>query len=384
MGGFDPNCITYSQMGLIFNARIYYRRLTTWTRAYLRSEYVGIGTKEAQFGRLYLETLDIGHMLQLIFGRHNSEEYSQLLSQYAIIFRQLVSSQLAGNDAGVEQSLARLYENTNERAAFLESINPYWSAANYRELFNSYITHMVSTANAIFEADMAREIELYDILNAHTNLMGDMFAEGIYNYLTSAKLQGSQSETDTPCITFEEMNDIYNVMVLWFELVIWTRNFMIRRYTNTEGGDMALDKLREISTTYVLTLSKFFNNFDVDEYIQLFFNYISLIEEFVNAMIDNDLDTINRTTVELYQNADDRAIFLSSISPLWDETYLKEILYANLSSTIEESTSFLSGDYQKNIDIFTRLLDQAEMTSTMLANGLFAHITKDRPPMETS
>jgi hypothetical protein len=84
MTNFNPQCITYSQMNLIVNARIYYRRLTTWTRAYIISRYFGIGTAEAQFERLYLESLDIGNMLQIIFGREYSEQYSQLVSMYAI------------------------------------------------------------------------------------------------------------------------------------------------------------------------------------------------------------------------------------------------------------------------------------------------------------
>ena len=38
---FNPQCITYSQMNMIFNSRIYYRRLMTWTRAFLISKYYG-------------------------------------------------------------------------------------------------------------------------------------------------------------------------------------------------------------------------------------------------------------------------------------------------------------------------------------------------------
>ncbi len=68
MNQFNPQCITYSQMNLIFNARIYYRRLRTWTRAYILSRYFGIGTEEALFERLYSESLNIGKMLEIIFG----------------------------------------------------------------------------------------------------------------------------------------------------------------------------------------------------------------------------------------------------------------------------------------------------------------------------
>jgi len=65
---FNPECITISQMNLIFNVRIAWRRLTTWTRAYMISRYLGIGNAEDLFGKLYSEALNFSAMLQVIFG----------------------------------------------------------------------------------------------------------------------------------------------------------------------------------------------------------------------------------------------------------------------------------------------------------------------------
>ncbi|HZK01685.1 MAG TPA: hypothetical protein VFC96_02360 [Anaerovoracaceae bacterium] len=381
---FDPQCITYSQMNLMFNARYYYRRLTTWTRAYLMSRYFNIGTTEALFERLYLETLEIGRMLYLVFGRRISEEYSQLLSQYAIIFHQLIDAQLEGNIEAVNENVKRLYQNVEDRAIFISSINPYWSAEAYQELFNSYIKNMIESANAILEQDSVRDIELYDMLNEHTDRMGDVFAEGIYAYLTSAASINSSNilsnPGDVPCVTQEQMDDIYTVRMLWFELIVWTRNYMIQRYAGTGDPEEALIRLMQVPVTYVTTLSKYFPDIDVDQYLQLFFNYITLISDFVTAMIDDDVERLNEITVELYRNADERAAFIASINPEWNEEERRNELYANLSSTIEQSNTFLTGDYERNIDIFTRLLDQAEIASAVLSNGLFEHITGNQPP----
>jgi hypothetical protein len=168
-------------MNLISNSRIYYRRLTTWTRAYLLSRYFGIGTAEELFGRLYLESLDIGDMLEIIFGREISNRYSQMLSQFPIALQALVSAQLAGNVEGMQESVDRLYLNVNQRAAFLEEINPYWSEAGYQALFGLYVQHTVELANAIAARDFSRDIEIYDELTALTDQMGDTLAQGIYD-----------------------------------------------------------------------------------------------------------------------------------------------------------------------------------------------------------
>ncbi len=375
MPSFNPQCITYSQMNLIFNARFYYRRLTTWTRAYLRSRYFGIGTMEAQFERLYLETLDIGEMMQLIFGRQASERYAQLVSQYAILFNQLISAQLEGNDDAVRENVERLFKNVDERALFLESTNPYWSAEGYRDLFYSYLDYIIETANAIATRDLSRDIELYDILNELTNRMGDVFAQGVYEYITSGAEQSGGE--NVPCITYEQMNDIYEIRMLRFELVIWTRIYMLARYAGIGDPVLAFDRLMQVPVEYVTTIKKYFPQIDADAYLKLFAEYIELITSLITSMIENDEEALNRITVSLYENADKRAAFLSSINPLWDEEQARDILYTNLSSTIEQSITFLTGDYERNIDIFTRLLDQAETASSFLAPGLFNFITQN-------
>ena len=376
MESFNPQCITYSQMNLIFNARFYYRRLTTWTRAYLRSRYSGIGTMEAQFERFYLETLDIGEMMQIIFGRQASERYAQLVSQYAVIFNQLISAQLEGNEEAIRENVSRLYDNVDERALFLESLNPYWSAEEYRNSFYSYIDDIIQTANAMAARDLSREKELYDILNELTNSMGNVFAQGVYEYITSG-VGGAMQGAGAPCITEEQMEDIFTIRMLWLELVTWVRFYMLSRYAGAGDPNIAFDRLMQVPVEYVNTIAKYFPQIDTAAYLQLFTTYIELITSLITALIENDVEALNRITVSLYENADERAEFVASINPFWDAEIWGDILYTNLSSTIEEATSFLLEDYEKNVDIFTRLLDQAETASTLLAQGLFNYIVQD-------
>ena len=375
MATFDPQCITYSQMNLIFNARFYYRRLTTWTKAYLLSRYFGIGTMEAQFERLYLETLDIGEILQIIFGRQAAEEYSQLLSQYAIIANELIIAQLAGDLETVNRSVERLYQNVDARADFLQNLNPYWSAEEYRNLFYGFIEHVIELANATAARDTAREIEHFDALNEHTDRMGDTFAEGLYAYLTSGS---PPAEINVPCITLEQMADIYTIRMFWFELVVWIRTYMLSRYAGTGDPEMIFARLMQVPETFVNTMKKFFPEIDVESYLQLFNTYLELIASFVTAMLENNVEELNLVTRSLYENADERAAAVSAIHPFWQEEPWRNLLYANLRNTIEESNTFLTGDYERNIDIFTRLLDIAETSSTFLAQGIFDYITQNQ------
>ncbi|HVI41442.1 MAG TPA: hypothetical protein VM577_12380, partial [Anaerovoracaceae bacterium] len=107
----NEKCITYSQMSLIFNARLFWSRFSLWIRIYLIDRYYGVGSAEEAFGRLYLEATDFGEMLRIIYGRQIANNYAQLLNQYSFELRDLVSAQIEGNTDAINQHLNNLYKN---------------------------------------------------------------------------------------------------------------------------------------------------------------------------------------------------------------------------------------------------------------------------------
>jgi len=109
--------------------------------------------------------------------------------------------------------------------------------------------------------------------------------------------------------------------------------------------------------------------------LQAINTYLDLLDDFITAQIEGDTEEIDRITRLLYQNADQRAALISSVNPYWDYTEWRDRLYNNLRITIDESTTLLTKDYARNIDIFSRLLDLAEDTSTYFAQGLYNYFS---------
>jgi len=315
---FNPQCITYSQMHLIFNLRIAWRRLTTWTRAYIISRYVGIGTAEELFGRLYLEVQNFSDMIQLIFGREISRRNAGYLVQYTIILRDLISAYLEGNSQAVQQNIDRFYSNINDNAAFLASINPYWSEAEWRVMLETYLQYTIEEANAFAAGDYKKAIEIFDRHTELTDRMGDIFAQGLYDYITS----GQQSTDNLPaqgnqqCFTYEQVNEIYSIRMFWFELVTWVRNFMLSRYRRIGDVNDVFNRLQQVPADYVNTLRHIFGENPAIDELQLELNtYIDLIDNLITAQMEGNTDDINRITQLLYQNADERAASVSKLNP---------------------------------------------------------------------
>jgi len=362
-------------MNLIFNARIFWRRLTIWTRIYITSRYLGIGTAEVSFDRLYLENSDFGDMLRILFSRSISDRYSQLLNQFSIGLRELISAQIQGDLDAVRQNIDRLLQNADQHAAFLASINPYLNETEWKNLLTTYLQDTLEEASLFASNDYRKQIEYFDRLTELSNTMGDAFAQALYDYITSgAQNSNNLSPQDGQrCLTYEQMNQIYNIRMFWFDLTDWVRAFMLSKYNDVGNEDEVYARLQQVVADYVNNLNQFFGETIVVNELQLELNaYIDLIDSLITAQKEGNTEEIDRITRLLYQNANDRAASVSSINPYWDENEWRTRLNNNLRSTLDESTMFLTGDYARNLDIFSTLMDQAESSSDYFAQGLLS------------
>lgn len=370
---FDPQCITYSQMNLIYNTQMYYVRLTIWIRAYINSRFLGIGTADELFGRLYTEALDQSGMFKIHFGREIADQYAQLLGQSVILLRDYISAQIDGNEEAVTQNYEQLTQNISERASFLAAMNPYWDELEYRELLRTFMEYILEIIDIYLTQDYDRDFLVYDQLREQIFYMGYVFAEGLFNYVTSGADPGAIPQNE-PCVTYDQMAAIFRIRLFWLELNIWIRNYMLSRYVGLGLSDRVLARLRQVPVEFVSFLRRIFGGVAGDEYIRLFNNYIDLIDQFITAQLENDAERVNEIIQLLYQNADGRAALFVSLNPYLNEGQWRNMMENNVRTTINESTTFLTGNYPRNIEIFSTLLDRSENMGNAFVDGLFRYL----------
>ncbi len=380
---FNPECITISQMNLIFNVRIAWRRLTTWTRSYMISRYLGIGNAEDLFGSLIDEALSFSNMLQVVFGREIAGKNAEYLNAYALIFRDLITAQINGDTQAIQENINRFYQNINDNAAFLASINPYWNEQQWKDLLGTYFRYTVEEANFFAAGDYKQDIQTFDQITKLNNTMGDVFAQGLYEFITTGQQPSSSlPQVGEQCITEEQMNLIYDIRMFWFELATWVRNFMLSRYRGIGDANEVFNRLQQVPNDYVDNLRKFFGENPAIDELELELNtFIDLIDDLITAQLAGNTDAINNVTRLLYQNAGERAASVSKLNPYWNESEWRNRIYNNIRSTLAESVTFLTGDYARNLDIYSTLLDQAESTSGYFAQGLVKYL-KSNPKVK--
>lgn len=371
---FNEQCITYSQMNMISNIRIFFRRLTIWTRAYIIGRYLGIGTEEELFGRLYLETSDFGNLLRVFFGRKNAETITFRVNEYAIILRDLISAQLQGDTEAVRKNVDRLYRNADGGAEFLASINPYFDETTWKNLLYAYTRYTLEVANEFATGEYSEDIKIYDILTALTDRMGDYLAEALFDYITSGVVI-PEDRQEAPCISYDKMNEIYDIRMFWYDLAEWTRAYMLARFQGVGNVNEVYARLRRVPEDYVENLRLFFGETAGSKELQRELStYLDLIDALIDAQIEGNVEEIDRITKLLYQNADERAASVTSINPFWEVEEWRLRLYNNLQSVIQQSETFLTEDYARNLETFSTILDLAESTSGYFAQGLFQYL----------
>ena len=173
------------------------------------------------------------------------------------------------------------------------------------------------------------------------------------------------------CIPYWQINMAKSTTEFWRDMAIWTRIYIASVYTGLEDQEVVFSRLYRVPYEFGGTIRLLFGDDPASSYINNLSYQVTLIRDLINAQIKEDVETVNKNTALLYQNTDARAMFLTQINPYWHINDWRGLMYTFISLTLEESTVFLSKDYNKSIDIFDRLLGQATQIANYFSEGVF-------------
>ena len=179
-----------------------------------------------------------------------------------------------------------------------------------------------------------------------------------------------------------ELNLIFRARMFWRDLATWLRSYLVSLYGDLDITDEISTKLHELPTDYANILSIFFGDKITEEYVTLINVYIATFEALFNAHKSGDTESVSEHTRRLYENDSQRAKFLAEINPFWIESALRSLMNNFTSMTIDESTTILTQEYERNIDIFSRLLSHTTLMGDYFSEGLLNYLGVGLSPIE--
>jgi hypothetical protein len=97
------------------------------------------------------------------------------------------------------------------------------------------------------------------------------------------------------------------------------------------------------------------------------------------AISTNNTEEMNSSTVKLYENADQASSYLASLNIYWNEQQWNAFLYQSIRITIDEAMALTAKDFEKEYQIFSRLVDLATLMGDYAARGIISRSAPSSP-----
>lgn len=159
--------------------RMLWEQHVAWTRMTIISIAADLPDLDLVTKRLLRNSSDFEAALKPLYGSEKASKFGNLLKDHLVIAAQLVKAAKAGDTKAVTDAEKRWYTNADEIAAFLNSINPYWSKEALMTMLHEHLALTKSEAVARLNKDYATDIALYDKIEKQALSMADALSDGI-------------------------------------------------------------------------------------------------------------------------------------------------------------------------------------------------------------
>lgn len=174
----------------------------------------------------------------------------------------------------------------------------------------------------------------------------------------------------TGIIEAEQLALITNLRQLWMQLAIWSRSLIVSTAGNLSDIQMITDRLMYLPEAFASVLSQYFEPQEADRFRELLEEHIAVVLALVSAEKNNDVQTVNQETMNLYDNANRIAAYLVSVNAYWNNEHWQIILDDYIEMLLADLVARMAGVYAKEIDIFDDLQTQAIKLADYMARGM--------------
>ena len=133
----------------------------------------------AATARLFRNPSDFKSILKLFYGDGIAGDFAELFASHLALAAELVRAAKAGNHAAAADAEARWYQNADQIAAFLGSINPYWSAIEWQKMLYDHLAMTKTEAVDLLTQKYEDSIALLEHIEREALVMADRMTQGI-------------------------------------------------------------------------------------------------------------------------------------------------------------------------------------------------------------
>ncbi len=171
--------ISKAEQTLSNHMRLLWEQHVYWTRIVILGIVFGLPDTEASTNRLLRNPSDFEAALRPLYGGDAAAKFAELLTSHLAIAAELVKAAKAGDSAAAADAEKRWYANADQIAAFLGSINPYWSAQEWKRMLYNHLAMTKAEAVDILTQKYEDSVGMFDSIEQEALAMADMMTQGI-------------------------------------------------------------------------------------------------------------------------------------------------------------------------------------------------------------
>ncbi len=171
--------ISKAEQTLSNHMRLLWEQHVYWTRMVILSIAFGLPDTEFVTNRLLRNPKDFETALRTFYGENIAAKFAGLFTSHLTIAAELVKAAKANYTAAAADAEKRWYANADQIAAFLGSINPYWSAQDWQKMLYDHLAMTKAEAVDILTQKYSDSISMFEIIEREALAMADMMTQGI-------------------------------------------------------------------------------------------------------------------------------------------------------------------------------------------------------------
>lgn len=156
-----------------------------WTRNYIISAAGELGDINDVLERLMFNQDEIGMFFAKFYGENIGLEISNVLKEHIQGAGNIIDSVKKDNKEDTELFIKQWYENANLIADYLYKLNSNnWDKIVLREAMKKHLDDTLNEAVHRLNKEYSLDIQDYDNIVNHINIMADVFSQGIIDQFT--------------------------------------------------------------------------------------------------------------------------------------------------------------------------------------------------------
>jgi hypothetical protein len=153
-------------------------------------------------------------------------------------------------------------------------------------------------------------------------------------------------------LTYEQMNIINQFRQLAMDFVTWDRALAEAIRFNNANIDADFERLLKVPYDIYDTMSTFYGKATAEQYTAILTQQAIAFTNLVKALNNNDTQAADEALKQWYELADEHATFYAKLSPYWSKEQWRLIVYQFIGAIYYGVLAMISGDYNKEIEIF--------------------------------